>query len=94
MKIEAVTPEDYLGSVVGGLQQRRAKISEMRARGPMQTIAATVPLGEMFGYATELRSSTQGRASYHMEFSHYEPVPRAIAEEIIGKSEKKVSRSI
>jgi elongation factor G len=86
MKVEVVTPEDYLGSVVGILQQRRAKLHEMRARGNVQTISAHAPLGEMFGYATELRSNTQGRATYSMEFSHYEPVPKSIAEEIQGQN--------
>ena len=85
MKVEATTPEEFLGSVVGNLQQRRARVHEMRARGTLQTVAATVPLGEMFGYATDLRSLTQGRAAYAMEFSHYEPAPNFIIEKVIGK---------
>jgi elongation factor G len=93
MKLEAVTPEDYLGAVVASLQQRRAKLSEMRARGNMHTIAAHAPLGEMFGYATELRSLTQGRATYSMEFSHYEPAPKSIAETLQGaKAKQKAAR--
>jgi len=82
MKLEVTTPEDYLGAVVGNLQQRRAHIDEMRARGSIQVISASAPLGEMFGYATELRSQTQGRASYSMQFSHYAPAPKSIVEKI------------
>ena len=85
MKLEAVTPEEYLGSVVGGLQQRRAHISEMLDRSGAKVVTANVPLAEMFGYATELRSNTQGRATYSMEFSHYEPVPKTIAEALRGE---------
>jgi elongation factor G len=85
MKLEASTPEEYLGSVVGNLQQRRARVSDMRARGNLQIISATVPLGEMFGYATDLRSQSQGRASYSMEFSHYSPAPNFIIEKVMGK---------
>ncbi len=84
MKVEVTTPEEYLGSVVGNLQQRRARINEMRPRGTIQTVGAHAPLGEMFGYATELRSLTQGRANYSMEFSHYEPAPKSIVEKIMG----------
>jgi elongation factor G len=84
MKIEVVTPEDYLGAVVGSLQQRRAKLHEMRARGNLHTISAHAPLGEMFGYATELRSLTQGRATHSMEFSHYAPAPQSITDQIQG----------
>ena len=90
MKVEVVTPSDYLGSVVGNLNSRRAKISKMEERGPMQTVTATVPLGEMFGYSTELRSQTQGRASYSMEFSHYDHAPKNIVEEISGKKREVV----
>jgi elongation factor G len=85
MKVEATTPEEYLGSVVGNLQQRRARVHEMRARGTIQVVSATVPLGEMFGYATDLRSLSQGRASYSMQFSHYEPAPASITEKMMGK---------
>ncbi len=84
MKLEVTTPEEYLGTVVGNLQQRRARISEMRPRGSIQIVSATAPLAEMFGYATELRSQTQGRANYSMEFSHYEPAPKSITEKVIG----------
>ena len=85
MKVEATTPEEYLGSVVGNLQQRRARVHEMRSRGTIQVVSATVPLGEMFGYATDLRSLSQGRASYSMQFSHYEPAPASITEKMMGK---------
>ncbi len=85
MKLEVTTPEEYLGGVVGNMQQRRARISEMRARGSLQHVSAMAPLGEMFGYATDLRSQSQGRANYSMEFSHYEPAPKSIVEKIIGK---------
>jgi elongation factor G len=85
MKMEVTTPEDYLGAVVGNMQQRRARVNEMRERGNLRVISATVPLGEMFGYATQLRSLSQGRAGYSMEFSHYEPAPKAITEAVMGK---------
>jgi len=90
MKIEAVTPEKFMGDVIGDLNSRRAHIAEMSDRGQAKVIDALVPLAEMFGYATILRSLTQGRANYTMEFDHYAEVPRHIAEQIIGeKSEKK-----
>jgi len=85
MKLEVTTPEEYLGAVVGNLQQRRAHVSQMLARGHLQTISATVPLGEMFGYVNELRSQTQGRAGYSMEFSHYDMAPQEIVAELTGK---------
>jgi len=83
MKVEVVTPEDYLGDCIGDLNSRRAKVEGMEPRvGGVQAIKAFVPLGEMFGYSTDLRSNTQGRANYTMHFDHYEQVPRSIAEEI------------
>ena len=85
MKLEATTPEEYLGSIVGNLHQRRARISNMRARGNLQIVTANVPLGEMFGYATELRSQSQGRASYSMQFSHYAPAPQSVIDAVMGK---------
>jgi len=85
MKVEVVTPEDFMGTVVGDLNSKRAQIQEMNDRGNMKVVDAFVPLAEMFGYATELRSITQGRASYSMEFDHYEDVPRNVSEEIIEK---------
>ncbi len=84
MAIEIMTPSIYLGDVIGNLQQRRAKIEEVKIRGELQNIKATAPLAEMFGYATQLRSITQGRATHTMQFSHYAQVPEAIAEKITG----------
>ena len=84
MKVEAITAEEYMGDVMGDLNSRRGQISGMTDRGTSKVIAALVPLSEMFGYATTLRSMTQGRASYSMEFDHYEPVPKNIQETIVG----------
>jgi elongation factor G len=86
MKVEVVSPEQYMGDVLGDLSSRRGKIGGMMQRGEAQVIASTVPLGEMFGYSTRLRSMTQGRAVYSMEFSHYEEVPKSKAEEIVSKA--------
>jgi elongation factor G len=86
MKVEVVSPEQYMGDVLGDLAARRGKIGGMMQRGEAQVIAATVPLAEMFGYSTRLRSMTQGRAVYSMEFSHYEEVPKSKAEEIVSKT--------
>jgi elongation factor G len=85
MDVEVVTPEEYMGAIVGDLNSRRGRIVSMEARGSSQVIRATVPLGQMFGYATEMRSMTQGRATYTMQFARYEEVPPAIAEEIMAK---------
>lgn len=85
MAVEVVTPEEYLGDVMGDLNSRRGKIEGMTPRKDAQVVRAMVPLAEMFGYATILRSMTQGRALYTMQFSHYEPVPRSIADQIIEK---------
>lgn len=85
MGVEAVTPEEYMGDVIGDLSARRGKILSLLKRGNTQLINATVPLSEMFGYATDLRSKTQGRATYTMQFSHYEEVPKNITDEIITK---------
>ncbi|PYN31788.1 MAG: elongation factor G [Candidatus Rokuibacteriota bacterium] len=85
MDVEVVTPDEYMGAIVGDLNSRRGRIVSMEARGSSQVIRATVPLGQMFGYATEMRSMTQGRATYTMQFSRYEEVPPAIAEEIMAK---------
>ncbi len=85
MKVEAVTPEDFMGTVVGDLNAKRGQIQEMGDRGNIKFVRALVPLAEMFGYSTSLRSMTQGRASYSMEFHEYQEVPRNIAEEIIKK---------
>ena len=85
MKVEDVTPEKYMGDVIGDLNSKRAVIKEMRDRGSMKIIDAEVSLAEMFGYATQLRSMSQGRASYSMEFSHYQPVPKNVVDTLIGE---------
>ncbi|KGF06658.1 elongation factor G [Tissierellia bacterium S7-1-4] len=85
MKVEVVTPDEYLGDVMGDLNGRRGRIEGMELEKGVQTVHAYVPLSEMFGYATALRSSTQGRANYSMEFDHYEPVPKNIADELTKK---------
>ena len=85
MKVEVVTPEDYMGDVIGDLNSRRGQISGMDQRGNAQVINSTVPLANMFGYVNDLRSKTQGRASYTMEFSHYQQVPQAVADEVKAK---------
>jgi elongation factor G len=86
MDVEVVTPEDYAGDVMGDLSRRRGKIQQMEERAGAKVIRAHVPLSEMFGYATQVRSMSQGRASYTMQFLAYEPAPRNVAEEIIAKS--------
>ncbi|MGC2061351.1 MAG: elongation factor G [Thermodesulfovibrionales bacterium] len=85
MNVEVVTPEDYMGDVIGDLNSRRGKIQSMEKRGKAQVIKSQVPLSEMFGYATDLRSKTQGRATYTMQFAVYEEVPKGIADGIIAK---------
>ncbi len=85
MKVEVVTPDEYLGDIIGDLNSRRAKISEMGNRGNVRFVRGTVPLSEMFGYATTVRSLSQGRASFNIEPSHYEEVPGAIAKAIAEK---------
>jgi elongation factor G len=85
MNVEVVCPADYMGDILGDLSARRGKIGGMTQRGEAQVIGASVPLSEMFGYSTTLRSASQGRAVYSMEFSHYEEVPKSKAEEIISK---------
>jgi elongation factor G len=86
MKTEVITPEEWMGDVIGDLNSRRGRITGMDERSGMKVVSANVPLAEMFGYANDLRSRTQGRATYTMEFSHYEAVPAAIAEEIVSKA--------
>ena len=85
MKVEVIVPEDYMGDVIGDLNSRRGRIEGMEARANAQSIRAFVPLAEMFGYATDLRSKTQGRGNYSMEFDHYEDVPKNISEAIVAK---------
>jgi elongation factor G len=86
MEVEVVTPEDFMGDVIGDLSSRRGKIKDLSDRSGAKVIRADVPLSGMFGYSTDLRSVTQGRANYTMEFSKYEPVPASLAEELIAKS--------
>jgi elongation factor G len=86
MKVEVVMPEEYLGDIMGQITARRGRVEGMEARGNAQVVKAMVPLSEMFGYATSLRSSTQGRGVFTMTFDHYEEVPKSIAEEIIKKN--------
>ena len=85
MKVEVVVPEAYMGDVIADLNSRRGKVRSMEAHGGTQIVNANVPLAEMFGYATELRSRTQGRATYSMHFDRYEQVPRAVSEEIVAR---------
>ena len=85
MEVEVVTPADFLGDVIGDLSSRRGKIGGMTQRGDAQVVAGEVPLAEMFGYSTQLRSMTQGRAVYSMQFDHYAEVPKLVAEQIIAK---------
>jgi elongation factor G len=91
MSIEIVVPEDYMGDVISDLNSRRGRVEGMELRGTSQIIKALVPLAEMFGYATELRSRTQGRGSFTMHFGRYEEVPGGIADEIISKVQGRVS---
>ena len=84
VEVEVVLPEEYLGDVIGGLNSRRGKVSEMEARNNAQVVKAAVPLSEMFGYATDLRSATQGRATYSMQFSHYDEVPQHVRDEVVA----------
>ncbi len=88
MKVEVVTPEEFMGDVIGDISAKRGQIKQMTERGRLKVIDADVPLGEMFGYATAIRSMSQGQASYSMEFSHYAEVPKNIAEKIIGQGVK------
>ncbi|HYC79534.1 MAG TPA: elongation factor G [Candidatus Binatia bacterium] len=88
MKVEVITPESSLGDIIGDLNAKRGKINEMTDRGNLKVVDAEVPLAEMFGYATQIRSMSQGQASYSMEFHHYEEVPRNVAEKIIGEAGK------
>ncbi len=86
MAVEVVTPEEYMGDVIGDITSRRGRIQQMEARGSAQVIACMVPLSEMFGYATDLRSATQGRATYTMQFASYERAPKNVSEEIVARA--------
>jgi elongation factor G len=88
MKVEVTVPEDYMGDIIGDMNSRRGKIEGMDAKGVMQIVRGFVPLSEMFGYATDLRSRTQGRATYAMEMHHFEEVPKNVTEKVIGAKNK------
>jgi elongation factor G len=92
MSVEVVVPEQYMGDVIGDLNSRRGRIEGMQLRGTTQIIKSLVPLSEMFGYATELRSRTQGRGSFTMHFGRYEEVPAGLAEEIVNKIQGKITK--
>jgi elongation factor G len=92
MRVEVVVPEEYQAQVFGNLNARRAQIQGSDSRGGAQIIRAQVPLAEMFGYATDLRSRTQGRASFTMHFSHYEEAPASVSEEVIAKATGRATR--
>jgi elongation factor G len=85
MKVEVTVPDDYLGDVMGDINSRRGKLEGMDLVHGNQVIRCHIPLSQMFGYATDLRSKSQGRGNYAMEFSHYEEVPNSIAEKVLGK---------
>ena len=85
MAVEVVCPEDFMGDVIGDLNSRRGQVKNMDQRGNNKVVEADVPLANMFGYSTDLRSKTQGRATYSMQFSHYAIVPNAIADAIVAK---------
>ena len=89
MKVEVTVPEEYMGDVIGDINSRRGRMEGMEARGGNQIIRGFIPLSEMFGYATDLRSKTQGRGTYAMEPSHYEEVPKSVLETIVASRTKK-----
>jgi elongation factor G len=86
MAVEVVTPEEYMGEIIGDITSRRGRIQQMEARGHLQVITCRVPLSEMFGYATDLRSLSQGRANYSMQFAAYEQAPKNVSEEVVAKA--------
>ena len=85
MKVEVVTPEEYMGDIIGDLNSRRGQVGGMDSRGNARVITAMVPLANMFGYVNNLRSMSQGRAQFTMQFDHYEQVPQAVADEVKAK---------
>ena len=89
MKVEIIVPDQYLGDVMGNVSSRRGRVEGTEVRGTDQIIHAFVPLAEMFGYTTDLRSRTQGRGMFTMQFDHYEEVPKSVSEKIIGERMKK-----
>src|SRR5438876_620299 len=93
MRIEVNVPDEFTGDVIGDLSARRAQVGGMERRGDSQAIHATVPLSEMFGYATSLRSMTRGRGTFTMEFAHYDQVPRNVAEKVLSGERKEKVRA-
>jgi elongation factor G len=93
MRVEVVTPEDYTGAVTGDLSSRRGHMEGQVARGGSQIITAMVPLSNMFGYSTDLRSRTQGRATYSMHFERYAEAPRSVSDEIVARVTGKVAKA-
>ena len=93
MKVEVVTPEDYMGDIIGDLNKRRGQLEGMDSRGGAQVIRAKVPLSEMFGYVTTLRTISSGRATSTMEPSHYSEAPRNVADEVIAKAKGKTANA-
>src|SRR5438552_19015716 len=89
MRVEVVVPKEYMGDVIGNLASRRGQIQSQEDRGGTQIINARVPLSEMFGYATDLRSQTQGRATYSMHFDRYEQAPPNVSEEVVARMQGK-----
>ena len=89
MRVEVVVPEEYMGEVISDLNSRRGRVQSMDTRGSTKIVSARVPLSEMFGYATDLRSSTQGRATYSMHFDRYEQAPQAVSEEVVARIQGK-----
>ena len=85
MKVQVTVPEEYLGDVMGGISQRRGNIQGAENRNGVQIVDSVIPLSEMFGYATALRSSTQGRGNFSMQFSHYDAVPKSIADKFVAE---------
>jgi elongation factor G len=88
MEVEVTTPDEFMGEVIGDLNARRGHIQGMEMRAGAQVVRAFVPLASMFGYATDLRSATQGRATYSMQFDHYAPLPTALAQEMVAKARR------
>jgi elongation factor G len=93
MRVEVVVPEDYMGPVIADLNSRRGQLQGRESRAGTEIINVSVPLSQMFGYATEIRSRTQGRGSFTMHFSHYEQAPSSVSEEVIGKATGKLAKS-
>ena len=85
MKVEVVTPEEYMGDIIGDLNSRRGQVGSMDSRGNARVVSAMVPLANMFGYVNTLRSMSQGRATFTMVFDHYDQVPQAVADEVVAK---------